>query len=226
MSRHSKPFTAIAALALALAFAQTSLAQQQGRGRGFGRGFSVSQPQLASLEQVQTELKVTPEQKAKISEINEQLAEDRRALGRPEGQDGFRQRAEQIEKLNAEATKQLHAAIDETQQNRLREIWIQVNGTGVLSDEAIAKELKITEQQQEQLTSTRRESFQAFGEAFRSAGDLSEDQRREKLQELRRESEQKVLAVLTAEQREQFEKMQGEKIEIDTRQLFQRRRDS
>jgi Spy/CpxP family protein refolding chaperone len=226
MIRHPKPLMALAALALVLALAQTSLAQQQGRGRGFGRGFSVSQPQLATLEQVQTELKVTAEQKSKITEVNETLSSKRRELFQDSNRENFAERREQLDKANAEATEQLGAALDETQQNRLRELWIQVNGTGVLDEEPIAKELKLTEQQQTQIEQARDDAREAMRAAFQNAGDQSDEQRRERFLELRRESEQKVLALLTAEQREQFEKMQGKKIEIDTRQLFQRRRDT
>ena len=226
MSRHSKPFTAIAALALLLVVAENSFAQQQGRGRGFGRGFNVSQPQLASLEQVQTELKVTAEQKSKITEANETLSSKRRELfqgGNQGNQDNRADRREQLERATAEATEQVRAALDETQQKRLREIWIQVNGTAVLDEEPISKELKITEQQRDQIAEARREAFEGALQNFR---DLSAEERREKFQEARSEAEKKALAALTAEQRQQFEKMQGEKIEIDIRQLFQRRRDT
>ena len=226
MSRHSKPLTALAALALLLAVAENSFAQQQGRGRGFGRGFGFSQAQLASLEQVQTELKTTAEQKSKITEVNETLSSKRRELFQGADRENFAERREELEKAATEATEQVRAALDETQQNRLREIWIQVSGTSVLDDETIAKELKITEQQQTQLEEARDAAREAMRGQFQSLRDLPEDQRGQKVQELRRESEQKVLAVLTAEQREQFEKMQGEKIEIDIRPLFQRRRDS
>jgi hypothetical protein len=222
MIRHPKPIVTLAAFALALALVQSSEAQQGGR-RGFGRGFTVSQPQLTSLEQVQTELKLTAEQKAKASEIDEQLRNKRRELFQGGNQDNFAERREQLAKATSEATEQLRAALDETQQNRLREIWIQVNGTAVLSDEALAKELKVTEQQQEQMSDARRESFEA---AFQNAGDLSDDERRERFREARDEGEKKALAVLSAEQREQFEKLQGKKIEIDTSPLLQRRRDT
>jgi hypothetical protein len=51
-------------------------------------------------------------------------------------------------------------------------------------------------------------------------------ERRERFREARDEGEKKALAVLSAEQREQFEKLQGKKIEIDTSPLLQRRRDT
>ena len=42
---------------------------------------------------------------------------------------------------------------------------------------------------------------------------------REKIAQLRRDGDAKVLALLTADQKAQFEKMQGKKIEIDRQAL-------
>ena len=50
------------------------------RPRRFRRLFGVAKAQLATLPEVQTELKMTDEQKTRVAEINDQLGEDRRAL--------------------------------------------------------------------------------------------------------------------------------------------------
>jgi hypothetical protein len=52
---------------------------------------------------------------------------------------------------------------------------------------------------------------------------MSAEERREKMTQLRREGNKKLMAVLTEEQQEQLQKMQGERIEIDRSLLFLRR---
>ncbi|HUG93357.1 MAG TPA: hypothetical protein VML55_21130 [Planctomycetaceae bacterium] len=203
--------TAVLAGALALAVTQFAEAQQQ-RGRG-GRGGTVSQAELATLSEVQSDLKLTDEQKSKVAEINEKSAAEAREALQGASRENFAERREQLDKIRAEATSQLKAALDEAQQKRLREIWIQVAGTAALTDEDVAKELKLTQDQQRQIRQARRPGGQG-------GQDLSAEQRRER----RREADQKTLAVLSAEQKEQFESMQGKKIEVDLVPLRQQQR--
>jgi Spy/CpxP family protein refolding chaperone len=217
----------IAGVAIVLAVVQTADAQQGGR-RGFGRGFgTVSEAQLASLEQVQEELKLNDEQKSKVTSINEKLRTERRELFQGANQENRAERGEQLAKLNAEATSQVQAALDDAQKKRLRELWIQVAGAAAaLDNEEIAKELKVTDDQKRELERVSEANLQAAREAFQGFGDLSPEQRTEKLSQFRRESNERALAVLTPEQREQFATLQGKKVEIDTAPLFQRRRDT
>jgi Spy/CpxP family protein refolding chaperone len=216
-------FIAVGSLALLLAVADTASAQQGRRGRGFG---TVSEAQLATLDQVQTELKLTAEQKSKLTDVDEKLSSQRRELFQDSNQDNRDERREQYAKAVSEATTQVRAALDENQKKRLRELWIQVNGAAVLDDEEVAKELKITDDQKRELEQVADANREAAREAFQGLGELSQEQRTEKFNQLRRESEQRTLGVLTPEQREQFEKLQGKKVEIDRSQLFRRRRDT
>jgi protein CpxP len=223
MIRFQRMTVLIAGVALVLAVAQTADAQQGGR-RGFGRGFSVSQAQLASLEQVQEELKLNDEQKTKVTSINEKLSTQRRELFQGANQENRAERGEQLAKLSAEATSQVQAALDEEQKKRLRGIWIQVAGAAIaLENEDLAKELKITDDQKRELERVGEANRRAAGEAFQGFADLSREQRTEKFNQFRRESNERALAVLTPEQREQLEKLQGKRVEVDLQQLFRRR---
>ena len=57
-------------------------------------------------------------------------------------------------------------------------------------------------------------------------GSLERDQVREKFQAISKETNEKTLGLLSADQKEKLEKMKGKKFEFDRRQLFGRRRQS
>jgi Spy/CpxP family protein refolding chaperone len=211
----------LAALAIVVALAQVAEAQREGGrrgGRGFGRmGFGVSPVQLAAeSEEVQGALKLTDDQKTKIVEINDELTDARRDLF--QGGGGSR---EEREKLNADAAAKLAEVLDEGQQKRLMGIQIQVNGANSLLDSAIAKVLNVTDDQQTQLSEVRDDNMEAMGEAMRDLRDqdLSREEMTAKMQELRTESDKKLLAVLTSDQQTQYEELKGDPVEVDMSQF-------
>ena len=65
-------------------------------------------------------------------------------------------------------------------------------------------------------------SLQAFRDAFQDLRDASQEERGEKMVELREKRDEQLLAVLTTEQTDAFNKMKGEEIELDPSQLRRR----
>ena len=209
MSQKRSTIAALAGLALALVIGDTASAQPP------RRGFMVYSPaELASLPEVQTNLKFNADQQAKAQEIHEQLRTDRRNLFQGGGFGGdFEEMARKIQELNRDASAKLSEALEPPQRARLQEISIQANGPMSLNDPEIAKELKLADEQQAKLA----EMPQKLRESIRDAMDESQtdDQRREIISDIRAKSEEEMLAVLTPEQRDQFQAMQGEPIELD-----------
>jgi len=120
----------------------------------------------------------------------------------------------EFEKQRLERTREEKAKLAEillpNQIKRLNEIFVQVNGVRALEDEDIAKELGISEAQKAKLAEVR----QANGEAMRNQGreafaGLDEAGRAAKFAEMRKESDAKLLAVLTPDQQKKFEEMKG-----------------
>ena len=187
---------------------EPSLAQR--RGRGGMRAGNVTAVQLVQLDDVQQELELTSEQVEKINAIYETLAVGRgqvmSTIAKESGQRGPKLK-ELNEKANADAT----AALDETQQKRLRELLLQVNGAAGLYDAEIQTTLKLTDEQKEKLADIRRDAAKARRTV---RADVSGD-RWTAMVELQNDTNAKLLDVLTPEQQKQFEQMQGEKIEID-----------
>jgi Spy/CpxP family protein refolding chaperone len=210
----------VAALVVVVLMAQVAEAQRgEGgrRGRG-GRGMigrNISMVQLVSRsDAVQAALKTTDEQKAAIEELSDQLrADSREVIDRGGG--GFRAAQEEIAKLNEKASAKLAEVLVAEQQKRLMGISIQVNGAAALAEPAIAKELKITKEQEAKLDEVRESNMEAARETFADFRDLSREEVQAKFQEVRAESDKNLLAVLTSEQQAQFEALKGDPVEVD-----------
>jgi Spy/CpxP family protein refolding chaperone len=204
-------------LALVVAMADTASAQR--RGRGFGRLFGgIAKADLATLDGVQSELAMTDEQKTKAEEVSDQLRRERRDLF----QSGFGELSEirsEMDELNRKASDDVNQLLDENQQKRLREIAIQVNGPAELSDPAVASELQITDEQQSKLDEAREQNSESVREVFLDFGNMSRDERRAKRDELSKSASEKLLGILTDDQRAQFELMEGAEFDVDLSQL-------
>lgn len=175
-------------------------------GRGMGRMQGYPMARLATLSEVQSELKLSDEAKTKVVTIADQLQSDMRDLfsgGPPD--------REQMEKLNQEATAKVVALLDAGQSKRLQEITIQVNGASSLNDPSVRKQLNFTEEQ----TKKYEEARDANRQAMIDLQDLSQEERREKREELRKAADERLLAVLNDQQKTEFEAMKGAPLTVD-----------
>jgi len=176
-------------------------------GRGMGRMRAYPSARLATLSEVQTDLKLNDEQKTKVSTIADQLQSDLRSMfsgGGPPDMD-------QMEKLNQEATAKVDGLLDAGQAKRLHEITIQVNGASSLNDPSVRKQLNFTDEQ----TKKYEEARDANRQAMMDLRDLSREERREKMGELRKAADERLLAVLNDQQKTEFEAMKGAPITVD-----------
>jgi hypothetical protein len=220
-----------AALGLATALCDVAWAQGGGRRGGFGgRGFgfgrfgATHQIDLVGLPEVETELKLTDEQKTTIAALTDEFREERRAQfgggGGGGGGGGFGPEAQaERAKLNADFAAKLNEALDETQRSRLLGIYLQVNGPTVLNEEAIAKVFELTDEQKTELTEVANEQRQEMFSAFQDMQDMEQEERLAKIEELNKARDEALLAVLTDDQKKEFEELKGEKLEIDLTQL-------
>jgi hypothetical protein len=167
----------------------------------------VTKLQLVQAEPVQKELELLDDQKSKIAAI----AEEQQGQGRGGNQDlSPEERAKRRQERTAALNQKIDAVLLDHQRTRLQEVWLQAAGTGALSDADVAKALAITEDQQTKLADARQANAEAMREAFQG-GEFNA----EKMAQLRKESTERTLAVLTAEQKDKFEKMQGKKVTFD-----------
>ena len=228
MSRQfGKHFALVMVLGVVAVLADTAWAQRGGGGgRGIGRLFGgVPKAQLASLEQVQTELKMTDEQKSKTAGINDELRNKRRDLF-GSGFGRFSEIRGDMEKLNREASEKVDGVLDDAQKKRLQEIVVQVNGPQALGEPAVVAQLKLNDEQKTSLEEALAENAKAAEEALAEFGQASQEDRREKSRALREKAAERLLSVLSDQQKTEFDQMKGTPIEIDMSSLYQRNRGS
>jgi len=223
---------------LALLFAVGSLQAQDatkgggarpGRG-GFGGGFMGGMGQskvfLAFNQQVQTELKLDQATKDKLTELQKTLQGtppnrgDTKSMTPEDRKKASEKRMEDQKKAAAEAEKKLPSILSADQLKRLNGIYIQRSGIQALKDEAIATELKLTAEQKTKIADALKASQDEVQKLMPTGGkkggaktDYAEI--RTKSEQIRKDTETKVLAILTAEQKTQFEAMKGAEFKME-----------
>ena len=214
------------ALAIALACVASAEAQRgqgQGRGRGFGGGgFGADPLSLLSNEKVQKELDLTTEQKDGAKKLGEEVQTQRReafAGFQDLSEDERRAKFEEMRTKMQEQAKATQVKVDALllppQVERLKQLVLQRQGAGALSNDDVVKALNISDEQKKQLADIRQAGFEKMREFFQPGGsDEDRAAAREKMTAFQKEQTDKSLAVLTADQKAQFEKMQGEKFEF------------
>jgi|GEM_PF-399402 len=208
------------------------------RGGNFGGGFGGGGKfGLLTNAVVQDEIALSDEQKQKIRAVSDSYRE---AL-RTNGAGGFEalrdlpqeerqaKRAELMRELNegrkkvdAEFAPKYSEVLEEVQLSRLQQVYWQVQGINALRDDDLAKALNLSAEQRQKLTAVAEESTPG------RTGGAQPGQRRdgpppteEERQARREEAEARIqkrneayLAVLTPEQKAQFEKLKGAEFDV------------
>jgi Spy/CpxP family protein refolding chaperone len=224
MNRVRRVMLPATALVLGAALVAAAAAQAaEGPRRGFGGGGRGSLLGLLRLEQVQKELKLSEEQMAKVKGIVEKLGAEMKeqyaALGEIEDREKRRAKMTELsDQLDAKTREELRGVLEREQVMRLYQIRMQVRAVvDSLANRFVADRLKLTDEQKNKLAEIGKETQAKQSEIYGTMRDASEEQRTEafqKLRKIRADADEKALGVLTAEQKEAFEKMKGEKIEL------------
>jgi hypothetical protein len=208
-------FKAFVAFGLVAALSGPAMAQGQGRG-GFGMGGG-GPVALLGNPGVQKELKLDSEQVEKAtalaSEIREKMTGLRDQLQGLQGQEAQAKRQELMKPINEGAMKSAAAFLKPEQVKRLHEIELQQRGANALSDPAIAKKLGVTDEQAAKVKTILADSQAEMRELFQSAGD-DRQAAMAKVQTLRKETNNKVMALMTEDQKKTWKEMTGEPFEV------------
>jgi type II secretory pathway component GspD/PulD (secretin)/Spy/CpxP family protein refolding chaperone len=188
-------------------------------GGGFGGGSTTG---LLLRESNAEDLKLTEEQKTKIREVSDKQREDTRIrdiFGKMRDATEEERTALQadIAKIAEEQRKQaegeLKLILSPEQFTRYRQLAVQSRGVSALADSDIAGELKLSDEQLAKLKAIAEENSKRRTEMFEkmreSGGRGNFEEMRTKGEELRKEFEEKRLAVLTDAQRQQWTAMKG-----------------
>ncbi len=190
------------------------------RGHG-GAGFmALGKLELLRNEKIQKELALTDEQRDSLHKFAEELREE---IGKGRGQEqklSPDERRTQMAAVFAQRQKDIQKKLDDVlttaQRQRLGELELQLRGPAALYQADVADSLALTDDQKKKLEDLKTEQAKQFRDMMRDAfhgGDR--DKVREQVQKARKDAHDAVLAVLTTEQRDKFEKMQGPKFEFD-----------
>jgi len=190
---------------------------QQGRGGGrFGGGGGGAA--LLSNKGVQKELKVTDEQAEKLNAFARETTERQRGEFQKFADLSQEERREKMQELArtraAELMKGVGEILKPEQVKRFQEIQLQQAGTTAFAMPRVQEGLKLTEDQKSKIREIGEESMQAMRDAFQGGGQGDREAGRKKMAELRKQSTEKVLGVLTDDQKKKWKEMTGEPFEV------------
>ncbi len=175
---------------------------------------------LLSAEQVQKELKLDDDAIGKIAEVGEKLREEMREqwAGLRDIEDREKRMAKIIEmgeQYDRNAREQLREMLSREQWRRLYQVRMQVRAVAdSLANRYVASRLELTDEQKEKAAALQKAAREEMFASFRTMGDLSREERREKYLKMRADADEKALKLLSDEQKKAFEKMKGEKLEL------------
>ena len=199
---------------------------------------SIASVNLLSSDSVQMELRLNPEQKAKLEKVRSKLngslrsiamgevSEDAEPLDGGAGDGVVREEdreedretrmLRQMGKLDSDARTVLQTLLSESQQRRLREISLQSRGPSAFSDPEVTRQLQLTQGQQQQLAKIQSATSKQRLDLYKNIKTTPPQERAKILQQLRSKETRLKYAVLTSEQRALFQRMMGRKIQLNT----------
>jgi len=177
---------------------------------------------LLTLKPVQEDLNLSENQIKKTREMQDkqdEMLRSMRGLSREE-------RLAKIKEHRKDAEKLISEILDTRKANRLVQISLQMGGGNALADKDVAEQLKLTDEQKEQVKTIRADGDRVRSEALASlhnrltggkGGQLDEETRkktqgqRDKIvAENRKATDEKLLSILTQEQKAKWKEMTGE----------------
>ena len=214
--------TVISGLALAIGLSLASSASAQFGGRGLQLPPSVQNIFMMRNEAVQKELGLNDEQQKAIAELAGQMQNEAMEVMSGLQDLSPEEREKEIPgliKMIGEKGKEVQAKVakvlDAKQTARVKQLSIQQRGPAAFEDEEVITALKLTDDQKKSLTGIRDEAAKKQQELvaeITNGGDRATIG--PKIQALRAELGQKALAVLSADQKETFEKLKGAKFDF------------
>lgn len=189
----------ILALTVAAVLASPAWAQ---RTPGAG-GFMGGQLGLLGAKSVQEELKLTEDQIGKVKELAEKQRESFKELGKLSREE----RRTKFEDSSKASNKAVAEILKPEQVKRLKQISWQQRGGAAMEDPEVAEALKLTDEQKGKIKTLREDTGKEMRELIKGG---NREEARKKMGELRKANNEKLQAVLTAEQKAKLKELTGE----------------
>jgi hypothetical protein len=180
-----------------------------GRLSNFGRNAQ----RLLDQKSVQEELKITPEQVAKLDKIKDDRFAGLSFTATMHMSEY--QKEKKADQLDLAAEKSLPWILSAEQLKRLKQIYYQERGKRPWSDKEIAEELKLTREQMDQIKALQKDQAKEMGELRKETTGANLDaaqqqEARRKTGELPRTQEAQLMGALTRQQQDKWKEMRGE----------------
>lgn len=217
---------AFCGLLLCATSAEVTYAQGGGGRGGFGGQQSRTRFELATLPEVQADLKLNGEQKKLATDQLAKMREKRAAMFQPGGGGGAGGQSARIElaKMNADMDAAFVGKLDDSQKSRLNGLIAQVNGASALLDPAIAKAMELNEELIGKLKSANDSNQSARREAMTGFQDKSQEQRTEAMAKLTASENKSLMGLLSEAQVKKLESLKGAALTMDQTPLRPARR--
>jgi len=200
------------ALTLGALACVTADAQAQGQRRGFGGGRFMAGYALLSNKSVQQELKLDDTQAEKIGgvvrDINAKMREKIADIPQEERREKF---AELIRSTNEEIKTATKDELKPEQVRRLEQIIRQQSGIAAFAEPGTAEKLELSADQKEKLREIATETASKQRELFESG---NREEMREKSATIRKEAQEKAVAVLNDKQQGTWKELLGAPFEV------------
>ncbi len=209
-----------------------------GRGQGGGMGIFAGGG-LAPLlvETVQKDLQLTSEQIDKLKDLAKTVREAGREqrtkfrdLSPEERQAKWRELRSTLQGRAEELKKKIEAILTTKQLERLKEIRLQVAGPAAFANPDLRKALNLTDEQKDKIKKIQADLAKQRRDLMPAAGNLRNlkpEERRakwtelaEKAQKPRQKAIEDILAVLTPEQKTEYQKRLGKKLELKPAEML------
>ena len=187
--------------------------------------------QLLQNSQIQQELDISDEQNAKLiglekefrSKIDQTISGVKLQELYKEEQKPERERIQgEIQQHIQETRTELETILQPDQLKRMRGIFLQIYGWGVLTRYDLSEDLKLTSEQEEKLDNIEEQmlaKMQANWEVPPKNNPQERNkviaQNRQRMEQIIKNSNEESLAILTPEQKQNLETIKGEKFELD-----------
>ena len=128
---------------------------------------------------------------------------------------------EQMDKLPGAVMKAIGEVLNDKQMTRFRQLDLQKKDTTAFKDETVRKELKFTDSQVKNIDEILTESAKEQKDIFKTAQENKDFQGvMEKVLALNKETKEKIIGVLTADQKKSYNQMRGDEFKFEAPKGF------
>ena len=185
---------------------------------GGAGGFGGFGGPLGALQRpaVQADLKLTDEQKGKLDEVRQQIIQDGQGIFQGLQNATPEERAKKLAEFTQLQYTKLGTVLKPEQIKRLREVVLQIDGlVGSIMQPAVGEKLKITDEQRQKVGPILQGYQQARREIFQSIQNGgSREEAQKKTAELTKSTDEKIIALLTDDQKKTWKEMSGEPLKL------------